>query len=273
MDLGLTGATAVVIGASRGIGRATARLLAEEGAKVAIVARSIKGLAKTDALLRDAGCTDVMALEADICNSKQVDAVFEKIGMHWGSLNILINNAANSLATQGLFEDISDENWHSAFDTLTISYARTIRAALPLMRKAKWGRIVNVSSASTQDHSPMLGAFNVAKAAVTSLSKHLSRTLGPDNILVNTMSPGSIMVSGGNWGDAMNQQFIDRGLDPTNPYHATKIQLELYGTTPEFIGRSGLVEEYAAALVFMASQRNGYMTGANINVDGGSNFV
>ena len=80
MDLGLSGATAVVIGASRGIGRATARLLAEEGARVAIVARNVNGLANTEAQLREVGCTDMIVLEADIGSSAQVYAVFEEIG-------------------------------------------------------------------------------------------------------------------------------------------------------------------------------------------------
>lgn len=120
---------------------------------------------------------------------------------------------------------------------------------------------------------PMLGASNVATAAVTNLSRHLSRPLRPDNILVDTMWLGSIMVIGGNWGEEMNRKFTERGLEPANPYHATKVQLELYGTTPEFIDRAGLVDEYAATLLFMASRRNSYMTGGNVDVDDGSIFV
>jgi 3-oxoacyl-[acyl-carrier protein] reductase len=271
MDLGLMGASAVVVGGSRGLGRATAVALGKEGARVAVLARSPKGLAKTVDLVRETG-VDAFGVIADVGSNEDVLRAFAEIDERWGELNILVNNAANSFGTQGLFEDISDDMWRQAFDQITLGYARTMRAAVPLMRKAGWGRIANLSTASTQLFMPKIGVYNVTKSAVAALSKHMGLALAPENITVNTVSPGGIMVAGGDWGPMLNAAFAERGLDSTNPHHACEIMKQLFDNEPPQMGRHGMIEEYVAVLLFVVSKANSYMTGANLNVDGGTNF-
>ncbi|MBB4631986.1 SDR family NAD(P)-dependent oxidoreductase [Sphingosinicella soli] len=271
MDLGYAGAKSVVVGGSRGLGRAIAIALAREGSDVVVFGRNANGLDKTVEACRAEG-VDAFSLVVDMSENEGIDAAFREIGERWGHINVIINNAANSFGTQGQFETITDEVWQEAFNRITIGYARTIRAGLPWMRKADWARVVNLATASTRLFMSKVGVYNVTKSAVTALSKHLALDLAPEGILVNTLSPGGIMVSGGNWGPLINKGFEDAGLDSANPYHATQVMESLFGNEPSRLGRHGKIEEYVAVLLFVASRANGYMTGADINVDGGTNF-
>jgi len=274
MDLGLKDAHVVVMGASRGLGRATARRFAAEGAKVALLARHTGGLAKTAAQCRDAGSPDVLAIGADMADSAQIDAAFAEIGERWGSLNVLVNNAANSLGTQGTFQSQNDDAYMDAFNRITLGYARTVRAALPLMKAAQWARIVNLSATSTHKATPNLHIFNMTKMAMVTMSRSLAKEFAPDGILVNVVSPAGIMVEGGNWGEPINSRFKELGLDPDNPYDAPTVMSGKSGSSSEgaWLVRYGLVDEYAAVIAFAGSKTNSYMTGTEINVDGGSNF-
>ena len=276
MDLGLKDAKVVLIGASRGIGRAAARCFAAEGARLALVARSLKGLEKTAGQCAEAGSPEVLTFAADMSSSEQIDAAFAAIGKQWKSVNVLVNNAANSIGTHGTFESFADEAVHSeAFNRITLGYVRTTRAALPLMKAAQWGRIVNISTTSTSGASPMLHIYNMTKAAVVSMSHANAKEFAPLGISVNVLSPGTIMVEGGNWGEVMNGYFKEAGLDPTNPYDVLKLGNLKFGGgggDTAWMGRAGLVDEYGKAITWLGSQANSYMTGANVNIDGGSNF-
>lgn len=200
MDLGLKDAHVVLVGASRGIGRAAARKFAANGAKLALIARNLKGLEKTAAQCRELGSPEVLCFAADMVSSAQIDTAFTAIGDAWGSINVLINNAANSVGTHGTFEKFTDEAVYTeAYDRIALGYVRTTRAALPYTKKAEWGRIVNVSTTSTSSASPMLHVYNMTKAALVSMSHANAKEFAPFGILVNVLSPGSIMVEGGNW--------------------------------------------------------------------------
>ena len=274
MDLGLKDANVVLVGASRGIGRAAARQFAAEGAKVALLARNVKGLEKTAAQCREAGSPEVLTLSADMSSTEAVNAAIQAAGEAWGSINVLVNNAANSIGTHGNFEAVADEKiYQEAFDRITIGYARSTRAALPYMKKAGWGRIVNISSTSTSAATPMLHVYNMMKAALVSMSTANAKEFAPFGISVNLLSPGGIMVEGGNWGEVMNRYFEEAGLDRTNPYDAVKLSKAKFGSTDGgWMNRYGNVDEYGTAIVFLGSKANSFMTGANVNVDGGSNF-
>ena len=273
MDLGLKDASVVIVGASRGIGRAAARCFAAEGARVALLARNLKGLEKTAGQCRDAGSPQVLTFSADMTSSEQIEAAFAGIGEAFGTLNVLVNNAANSIGTHGAFEQTNEAAYNEAYNRITVGYVRTTRAALPLMKAAAWGRIVNVSSVSTSSAGPMLHIYNMCKAAVNSLSRANAKEFAPFGISVNVLSPGGIMVEGGNWGEVMNRYFEEAGLDPTDPADAMKLSRIKFGSDEgAWMQRYGLVDEYGAAIAFLGSKANSYMTGANVNLDGGGNF-
>ena len=273
VDLGLKDANVVVVGASRGMGRGAARRFAGEGARLALVARSRKGLEKTADQCRAAGSPEVIVLEADMSSKAAVDAAFAELGGRWSYANALVNIAANSIGTHGPFETFEDEEVYvEAFGRITLGYARTTRAALPFLKAADWARIVNISTASTSHPAPFLHVYNMTKAAVVSMSKAQAQEFAPLGISVNVMSPAGIMVEGGNWGEVMNGYFEKAGLDPTDPRSPVKLGKIQFGGDAAWMDRYGLIDEYATAIAFLASKANSYMTGANVNIDGGSFF-
>jgi NAD(P)-dependent dehydrogenase (short-subunit alcohol dehydrogenase family) len=267
MDLGLAGATAVVTGGSQGMGRATAELLAAEGASVAVLARRAELFDETLDALRAAGAPDALALSVDVARRDQVEKAYAEIGTRWGHLNVLVNTVGPGAGT---LEDLDDAAWEQAFALGTMAAVHNVRAALPLLRAAEWARIVNLAAHSIQRQSPMLVAYTASKAALTSISKNLAKSLAPDGILVNTVSPGTIVTA--SFTELLAPILAADGLDASDPYDVMRwIEKEYH--QPADLGRAGLPEEVAALVVFLASRRNGYVTGANVNVDGGSDFV
>ena len=265
MDLGLTNATAVVVGGGRGMGLAAARCLADDGARVAVIARSRADLDSATEVLTRCGSPDAVGLVADIRDADQVNSVFAELGEHWnGELNVLIN-AVGPGAVGGI-EDLTDEQWRQAFDDGVMGMVRCVRSALPLLRKAAWARIVNFSAHSTQRQSVMLPAYTAAKAALTSVSKNLSLLLAKDEILVNVVSPGSIAS------ESLVGWATSVGVDGNDPYQLMDAIAKHFGH-PAYLPRAGLPDEMGSVVAFLASRRNSYMTGANINVDGGSDFT
>jgi len=267
MDLGLAGASAVVTGGTKGMGRAIALCLAEEGARVAVLARGRGALDDTVAALEKAGSPEALALPTDVTDIGEVEAAFAAVGERFDHLNVLVNTVGPAA---GRFEQLTDEDWITAYQLGTMAAVRCVRAALPLLRKAPWARIVNFSAHSIQRQSPILPAYTASKAAVASLSKNLAKTLAPEGILVNTVSPGTIVTA--SFTEALRDTFEQRGLDPSDPHDVMRWIEEVFHQ-PADLGRAGLPDEVAVAVTFLASRRNGYITGANINVDGGSDFV
>jgi len=265
MDLGLKDATAVVVGGGRGMGFAAARCLAEDGARVAVVGRTkdvLEGAAKD---LTECGSPDALGLVADTTDAGQVQRVFDELSERWhGELNALINAVGPS--TRGTFEDLTDARWREAFDDGVMGMVHCVRSALPMLRKAGWARIVNFSAHSTQRQTVILPAYTAAKAALTSISKNLSLSLAKDEIMVNVVSPGSIASEAlRGWADSV-------GVDGSDPY-ALMAAIDKHFGHPAHLPRAGQPEEIGPVVAFLASKRNSYMTGANINVDGGSDFT
>src|SRR5690242_8574310 len=265
MDLGLANAAAVVVGGSRGMGLATARCLAEEGARVAVVGRTQASLDSAVTDLTGRGSPDAVGLAADIGDAGEVDKLFAELGQRWnGELNVLINTVGPG--APGSFEVLTDDQWREAVEEGVMGMVRCVRSALPLLRKAQWARIVNFSAHSTQRQSVMLPAYTAAKSMLTSVSKNLSLLLAKDEILVNVVSPGSIASESlVGWADSV-------GVDGNDPYRLMEAIAKHFGH-PAHMPRAGLPEEIGPVVAFLASRRNSYMTGANINVDGGSDFT
>ncbi|WP_299564833.1 SDR family NAD(P)-dependent oxidoreductase [uncultured Mycolicibacterium sp.] len=265
MDLGYGDATAVVVGGGRGMGFAAARCMAEDGAKVAVVGRTRAVLDRAAAELAAAGSPDAVGLVADVTDRAQAEAVFAELAERWGGrLNVLVN--AQGPSVRGTFEQLDDDQWRLAVDEGVLGMVHCVRAALPLLRRAEWARIVNFSAHSTQRQSTVLAAYTAAKAMVVSISKNLSLLLAPDEILVNVVSPGSIAT------EALTGWAASVGVDGNDPYALMAAIDEHFGH-PAHLPRAGLPEEVGPVVAFLASRRNSYMTGANVNVDGGSDFV
>ena len=182
-------------------------------------------------------------------------------------MNSLINTLGPS---DGHFEDLDDAGWNATFELGLMAAVRCTRAALPLLRAAEWARIVNFAAHSIQRQNPRLVAYTASKAAVASLSKNLAKSLAGDGILVNTVSPGTIVTA--SFTEVLAPFLEADGLDASNPVDVmTWIENNFH--QPADLGRAGLPEEIASITVYLASRRNGYVTGANVNVDGGSDFV
>jgi 3-oxoacyl-[acyl-carrier protein] reductase len=264
MDLGVDGAAAVVVGGTRGMGLATAVCLAGEGCRVGIVGRKPERLTEAARAVEDAGSPDVLPLAADVTSGDDTNVVFDMVRSRWGELNILIN--AVGPAGAGRFEQLTDADWTTAFDMGTMSAIRSVRAALPLLRMAAWARIVNVTAMSVQHQTPYLVSYTAAKSAVLSVTKNLARSLAPEGILVNAVAPGPVLS------DWARPALAEAGVDMTDPAAAFEVLAEKNHMAVD-LGRLGLAEEVAAVIAFCASRRNGYMTGAHLNVDGGSDFL
>ena len=267
MDLGLENAQAVVAGGSKGMGRAVAEILAGDGAKVAVMARGKEALDETVDALRGAGAPDAVGISVDMSDPVSIIDAYAQVGERWGSLNILVHTIGPG---DGTFEALDDQGWDLALTLGTMSAVRNVRAALPLLRAAEWGRIAIYSAHSIQRQSPRLVAYTASKAAVTSLAKNLAKTLAPEGILVNTVCPGTIVTA--SFTENLKPVFAAENLDPSDP-HDVMAWIDKVFHQPADLGRAGLPDEVASLTAYLVSRRNGYVTGACVNADGGSDFV
>ncbi|MGB8407686.1 MAG: SDR family oxidoreductase [Mycobacterium sp.] len=267
MDLGLAGATAVVTGATKGMGLAIAQTMAAEGARVAVMARSKAPLDEAVDLLRAAGAPDALGISVDVGDPHSINAAFDEVRSRWGELNSLVHTVGPA---DGYFESMTDDDWDDAFTLGTMSGVRAIRAALPLLRAAEWARIVTFSAHSIQRQNPRIIAYTASKAALSSITKNLSKSLAAEGILVNSVCPGTIVTA--SFTETLRDILAADGLDAENPVDVmTWIDKNFH--QPCDLGRAGLPNEVASITTYLASRRNGYVTGATVNVDGGSDFI
>lgn len=257
MDLGLTNKIALVAASSKGLGRACAEALAAEGAKVTICARDEAALKTTREAIIAATGTEVLAVPADMTNAEDIEEVVQQTVDHFGGLHILVTNAGGPPA--GYFPDFDDTAWEAAFNLSLMSGVRLIRAALPHMQQAKWGRIINITSISVKEPIDNLVLSNAIRASVHGLAKTLAAQIGKDGITINNVMPGFTQT------DRINQ------LATINAEKSGKTKEEILAGMggPLPLGRVGQPEEFGAVVAFLASERASYITGASIPVDGG----
>ena len=256
MDLQLTGKTALVLAASKGLGKACAAALVSEGADVIIGAREVATLEATAAELRTLGGGRVTAIPVDVTNNGQVAAMIDTTAAAFGKIDILVNNAGGP--PFGKFEIFDDIAWQSAFELTLLSAVRFSRLVIPHMRPTGSGRIINIVSLSTKTFLPNSVLSTSLRLGVIGMAKMLSNELGPDNITVNNVSPGMILT------DRLRHM-----MNPSGP-GAPSFEEQLVQRTKEIpLGRIGRPEELAALVAFLASPLAGYITGVTIPVDGG----
>lgn len=257
MDLGLKGRIALVAASSKGLGRACARELAREGARVAICARDPGALnAARDAIAAETGA-EVLAVPADMAAAADIERVVAETVRHFGGLHILVTNAGGPPA--GYFMDFDDATWQSAVNLTLMSAVRLIRAALPHLRQARWGRIINITSVSVKEPLDNLVLSNSIRAAVHGLAKTLSNQVALDGVTVNNVLPGYTQT------DRINELAAASAAKTGKPVEEYLADLG----KPIPLGRVGQPEELAALVAFLASERASYITGVSIPVDGG----
>jgi 3-oxoacyl-[acyl-carrier protein] reductase len=261
MELGLGGKTCIVTGASRGIGRETARQLCAEGASVLLVARSEDELRRAAAeCAREGGRAE--PLGCDVTEPDAGDRMARAATDRFGPPDVLVNNAGTARWRD--LDDVPDEEWQAAWEVNVMATLRATRAVVPGMRERGWGRVVNVSSTAGKRPSRYMPEYSVAKAAQLSLSRLFADRLAGEGVLVNAVCPGPTksdlwMAEGG----LADQSAELSGM--SGPAEA----LEKAGAGRP-VGRLAEVDEIAAAIVFLCSERASYVAGAAWSVDGGT---
>jgi len=235
---------ALVTGATRGIGRAIAMALANDGLHVVGTATSETGAAKVnEALSAHAGCKGIVL---DVTDGAALDAAIAAIVQQQGGLHVLVNNAG--ITRDMLSMRLRDEDWDAVIDTNLKAVFRASRAAIKPMMKQRWGRIVNITSVVGAAGNPGQANYAAAKAGVAGMTRAMARELGSRNITVNCVAPG----------------FIDTDMTRELPEAA---KAALLAGIP--LGRLGTAEEVAHAVTFLASPRAAYITGTELHVNGG----
>jgi 3-oxoacyl-[acyl-carrier protein] reductase len=261
VDLGLSGRACVVTGASRGIGRETARLLSAEGASVLLVARGAETLVDAAAECAAEGGR-AEALACDVTAPDAADRIVAECAARIGPVDVLVNNAGTAVWRD--LDDVPEEDWYAAWELNVMAPLRLMRATAPGMRERGWGRIVNVSSTSGKRPSAMLPEYSVAKAAELSLSRLFADRYAADGVLVNAVCPGPTksdlwMAEGG---------ALDRSMETGG--HASRADALAAVGSKRPIGRLAEVGEIAAAIAFLCSEHASYVSGAAWSVDGGT---
>ena len=256
MDLQLTGKIALIVASSKGLGKAIAKQLAEEGCDVMLTSRSAGQLAVARQHLLPSAKGRVECCPCDITNLDDIQKLVAETRERLGPVDILINNAGGPPG--GGFDQVDDAAWQEAFELNLLSYVRLIREVLPDM-KQKGGRVINVTSSSIKQPIPGLILSNAFRMGILGLAKSLADELAPYNILVNTVAPGRIATDRTNYLDQLKADKRGISKEQVVAESLQNIPLKRYGET----------EEFARVVCFLASGASSYVTGSTLMVDGG----
>lgn len=257
MDLGLSDKVALVTAASKGLGKAVALRLAQEGARVATCARGEKALVQAAAEIEAVTGRQALPLPADVSEPAAADALVEATLERFGQLDILVTNAGGP--PPGQFLDLTPDDWEAAARLTLLSAVRLCYAAVPVMKEQGGGSILAMTSVTVKQPLPNLILSNSLRLGVTGLAKTLADELAPFGIRVNSICPGWTRT------ERVEQLLRDRAeRSATTPEEeAAKIAAAIP------LGRMGTPEEFAAAAVFLVSPAASYITGVSLLVDGG----
>jgi NAD(P)-dependent dehydrogenase (short-subunit alcohol dehydrogenase family) len=261
VDLGLGDKVALITGGSEGIGRAAARSLGREGARVVICARRVDVLERAAGDLTEETGAEILPVAADVSSPPDLERLIATVEARFGRLDLLVKNAGTSRAQS--FESVSDEAWQDDLELKLFGAIRTSRLALPLLRRAGGGSIVNILNVGAKQPAAASVPTSVSRAAGMALTKALSKELARDNIRVNAVLIGLIKS-----GQHERRWRTEGGGETLESYYETKAAER---GIP--LGRVGEADEVGDLIAYLGSERAAYITGVAINMDGGVSAV
>ena len=261
MDLGLKGKVAIITGGSEGIGRAAAQSLGREGAAVVICARRTDVLEQAAHDIAEATGAEVVAHAADVTNVHDLERLVQVPVEQFGRIDMMVNNAGTSAA--GPFEEVTDEAWQADLDLKLFGAIRATRAAVPHIRKAGGGSVVNILNIGAKQPGARSVPTSISRAAGMALMKALSKELAVDNIRVNAINIGLIK-------SGQNRRGWERLGSPGTLDDYYTDRAKAMGIP---LCRVGEAEEVGDLIAFPCSQRAAYISGVSINMDGGTSAV
>lgn len=257
MDLGLQDKVAIVTGGSKGIGKATAMALAQEGASVSICARGVEDLEAAASEIRAKTGRDVLPVRADMTVLEDIQGLVSDTVGQLGGVDILVNNAVNSEAAS--FMELSDEAWQNHFNVKVMGYVRCSREAIPHMEQRGGGRIINIGGLAARSVGNLTNTSGVTNAAVSNIAKNLADQVAGMGILVNCIHPGLTRTPRQTW--LMNERARSANIS------VEEAERRAVSNIP--IGRLVEAEEIANLVLFLVSDKAGAITGQTIGVEGG----
>lgn len=257
MDLGLKGKRALVMGASKGLGRAIADSLAAEGAHLVISGRTQASLDEAAAAMVAAGATSAHGVPADVANAADMDRLGDEAVRLMGGVDILVLNHGGP--PPGTALEITEAQIAEWFPKIVLHPIRLAMKLLPAMRAQKWGRIITVGSTGMVQPIPNLALSNILRASIVGWNKSLSSEVAGDNVTCNILAPGAILTD--------RQRETQGNLAAKRGVPVEQVMKERAATIPA--GRIGDAKEFGPMGAFLASEMGSYMTGSIIRVDGG----
>jgi NAD(P)-dependent dehydrogenase (short-subunit alcohol dehydrogenase family) len=259
VELGLSGRSAIVTGASTGIGQAIARALAAEGAHLLLVARGAEALAgAVDEITANGGTATGLAI--DVTDPSAAVAIADRCLADFGRIDILVNNAGGSAPKP--LADLTGDDWSAALELNFTSAARLAVACAPAMRRAGWGRMIHIGSTSGTRPDVLFAPYSAAKAALANLSVSLSTELAGEGVLSNVIVAGITETALVRENAAASAEQVGGTTD--------EVMARMLARTDPPTGRFGTPEEIASAVAFLASDQAAWITGSTMTVDGGT---
>ncbi|MDX5422810.1 MAG: SDR family oxidoreductase [Hymenobacteraceae bacterium] len=265
MNLKIEGRVAVVTGGDSGMGLATAKALAAEGAKIVLTDKTEQELQDAANEVREyaKNSEDVIAVTADVTKNEEVVALAKQVKEKFGGAHILAHYAGER-GPAGDFLELTDEEWFETLDTDLMGAVRTCRAFIPQMQEQGWGRVVLISSENALQPYEQESPYNAAKAAVVNLAKCLSRAYSNDGLLINAVLPAFVKTP-------MTDEMMEKKARERSTSVEETVEWFLRNKRPHIaVNRRGRADEVAAVVAFLCSEQASYVNGSNYRVDGGS---